>query len=113
MHWSRWGDPDRRATLPEPARALLASIFGEAAPVADVPEAEASLPTIGLPGDVLAQYSDVIGEAYVDTTDSARLRHSGGKSTLDLLRRRAGEARDAPDAVRGRARTRTSSSCCG
>jgi alkyldihydroxyacetonephosphate synthase len=40
-----------------------------------------------------------LGEANVRTDRESRLRRAGGKSYLDLLRRREGDASDAPDAV--------------
>jgi alkyldihydroxyacetonephosphate synthase len=42
---------------------------------------------------------DLLGEEHVSTDREARLRHAGGRSYLDLLRRREGDASDAPDAV--------------
>nr|WP_239124091.1 FAD-binding oxidoreductase [Rhizocola hellebori] len=42
---------------------------------------------------------DIVGAAHVHTDDATRLRRSGGKSTPDLLRQRAGEVSSAPDVV--------------
>lgn len=41
----------------------------------------------------------IVGAAYCRTADADRLLHAGGKSTLDLLRRRDTGVQDAPDAV--------------
>ena len=42
---------------------------------------------------------ELLGEENVRTDRESRLRRAGGKSYLDLLRRREGDASDAPDAV--------------
>ncbi len=46
-----------------------------------------------------ARLNAAVGEGNVLTDEEARLRHTRGRSTLDLLRIRSGEADDAPDAV--------------
>ena len=74
-----------------------------------------ALPAPALPADLLAALADAVGEAYVSTDDDLRRQRTRGKSTPDLLRARAGDLTDAPDAVvrpgeprrgRGRARAR-------
>jgi alkyldihydroxyacetonephosphate synthase len=57
---------------------------------------EVSLPDSALPGDVRARLAASGG---VREDREARLAHAGGKSYDDLIRRRAGEASAAPDAV--------------
>lgn len=99
MHWSRWGDPARSTTLPDTARALLDAAFGQRRPTPAVQESQLRLREVTLSVVVLADFADVVGEAHVDTTAAARLRHTGGKSTTDLLRRRSGDVVSAPDAV--------------
>src|SRR5262249_34204692 len=54
------------------------------------------LPKARLDPAVLTELADV---ADVSTDPRARIRHTRGKSTVDLLRIRAGEAGDAPDAA--------------
>ncbi|WP_131763417.1 FAD-binding oxidoreductase, partial [Actinomadura fibrosa] len=50
--------------------------------------------------DELAALAEAVGGAeHVRTDAEARIRHTRGKSTPDLLRIRAGETSDAPDAV--------------
>lgn len=99
MHWSRWGDPARSTTLPAAARGLLDAAFGERHPTPSVQESRIRLREGTLSAVVLADFADVVGEAHVDTTAAARLRHTGGKSTTDLLRRRSGDVISAPDVV--------------
>jgi alkyldihydroxyacetonephosphate synthase len=48
---------------------------------------------------VLAGLEAIVGAAHVARDHAARLAHTRGRSTTDLLRLRAGEAADAPDAV--------------
>src|SRR6478736_5575420 len=69
MHPSRWGDPARAAALPTEARGLVEMVFG-----AD-------------------------DRPAVPSADETRRLRTRGKSTPDLLRARAGDLTDAPDAV--------------
>jgi len=52
-----------------------------------------------LPEEARARFVELLGEENVRTDRDSRLRRAGGKSYLDLLRRREGDASDAPDAV--------------
>jgi alkyldihydroxyacetonephosphate synthase len=52
-----------------------------------------------LPEQARVRLSGVVGAENVRTDRESRLRRAGGKSYLDLLRRREGDASDAPDAV--------------
>ncbi|MCW2640840.1 MAG: alkyldihydroxyacetonephosphate synthase [Dactylosporangium sp.] len=91
----RWGDPSRAVTLPDGVRTLLASALGVREPR---PPVEAiTLPPRALPERVVRALREVC--AQVRTDDQARLSHAAGMSTVDLLRLRAGDAADAPDAV--------------
>jgi alkyldihydroxyacetonephosphate synthase len=97
MPWSGWGEP---LPLPAQARAVLAEFLGAALrPAATVPEDEAVLPPSRLSAEAHSAFAGAIGAGQVSTARSARLRHTGGKSTPDLLRRRGGHAEQAPDAV--------------
>src|SRR5215471_8317134 len=98
MHPTRWGDPARAASLPGPARGLVELVF----PVTDrvvAPDAHVSLPPVGLPSEVLDAFRGLLGDEHVRTDDEARRLRTRGKSTPDLLRARAGDLGDAPDAV--------------
>src|SRR5689334_16848461 len=99
MHPQRWGDPAHAAPLPKGARGLVEMVFGAAgAPAATAPVAT-PVPPSGLTADVLADLADVVGEQHVRTDDDTRRLRTRGKSTPDLLRARAGDLADAPDAV--------------
>ncbi|MFC3820350.1 FAD-binding oxidoreductase [Planomonospora venezuelensis] len=100
MLWSGWGDPARAAELPQPVRELLAGLLGvrpPAAPAAGL--GEVRLPAPALTPHVLAELEAVVGAGHVRSGDEDRIRHTRGKSTPDLLRMRAGDGSDAPDAV--------------
>jgi alkyldihydroxyacetonephosphate synthase len=96
MRWNGWGDPDQAATLPGPVRDLLAQLLGIDPDRTRPPVAadRIQLREPALPKDFLA----AVGTSLeFDATE--RLRHTRGKSTVDLLRMRLGDGSDAPDAV--------------
>ncbi|MFB9314331.1 FAD-binding oxidoreductase [Nocardioides plantarum] len=96
MHPQRWGDPARAAALPESTRGLVELAFGlDPRPVV----ADAPLPASGLDDALLDDLRDRLGAEHVRTDDDARRLRTRGKSTPDLLRARAGDLADAPDAV--------------
>ncbi|WP_435107672.1 FAD-binding oxidoreductase [Nocardiopsis synnemataformans] len=100
MSWFAWGDPARARALDPGLRDLVSQVLR--APLADlppVPEERVELAPSRLDGRLRGLLSGVVGPGHVDDGDAARLRHSGGKSTPDLLLRRAGRADPAPDAV--------------
>jgi alkyldihydroxyacetonephosphate synthase len=96
MHPQRWGDPALAAPLPDATRGLVDMAVG----TADTPAVErVSLPEPGLAADLLDSLRGVLGGHAVAVDDQARRLRTRGKSTLDLLRARAGDLSDAPDAV--------------
>ncbi len=98
--WNGWGHGPR-PELPVPALRELSRRLGVAS-TADTPSVsidEVSLPPSALSGHVAAQLGKVLGAEQVRTGDQDRIRHAAGRSYLDLLRLRSGEATDAPDAV--------------
>ncbi|MEW9530339.1 FAD-binding oxidoreductase [Microbispora sp. NPDC049125] len=100
MLWSGWGDPAKAAELPAPVRRLLGEALGVREPA--VPAAtfgEVRLNASTLPPGVLTLLAAVVGADHVRSDDDARIRHTRGKSTPDLLLMRAGDGSDAPDAV--------------
>ncbi|MCF6474488.1 FAD-binding oxidoreductase [Nonomuraea sp. MG754425] len=100
MLWSGWGDPGKARELPEPVRGLLRDLLGVRAPGTPAARLESvALPPVALTGAALAALAKVVGDAHVLTGHEARVRHTRGKSTPDLLRMRAGDGSDAPDAV--------------
>lgn len=98
MHPQRWGDPARAAPLPDATRALVDMAVG----TADTPAVDrVELPEPGLSKGLLDDLRDLLGggDDAVRTDDETRRRRTRGKSTPDLLRARAGDLSDAPDAV--------------
>jgi alkyldihydroxyacetonephosphate synthase len=96
MHPQRWGDPARAAALPDSARGLVELAFGlDPRPVVT----DAPLPSPGLDDGLLDALRDALGAEHVRTDDDVRRLRTRGKSTPDLLRARAGDLTDAPDAV--------------
>lgn len=100
MVWDAWGVPAGHTPLPEQIRGLLGQVFGVSGEsVARRDEGEVPLRPPVLSADRRAGLARLVGAEHVSTEHAARLRHAGGKSTLDLLRRRAAGPQDAPDAV--------------
>ena len=99
MHPYRWGDPAQAAELPDAARAALEMVgaLGTAPP--PVPVQDIVPPASVLPAAAMQALVDIVGGAHVHTDDASRVAHTRGWSAPDLLRLRAGNADDAPDAV--------------
>src|SRR5579863_9182982 len=97
MPWAGWGEP---APIPPRARELLAELLGaDLKPAPSVPEDEVALPPSRLSPAAHRALAAAAGPGQVHTGRADRLLRTGGKSTTDLLRRRAGDAAAAPDAV--------------
>lgn len=99
MRWNGWGDPALAKELPFALRALLPVKLGRVqrpAPAAELHAVELS--PSALADEDREAFGALVGEAYLAVDDEARLRHAGGKSTPDLLRRRATRQR-TPDGV--------------
>jgi alkyldihydroxyacetonephosphate synthase len=96
-NWWGWGDPMRRTELDATALGVLRERIGELEPWPlasriedfDLPEARP------LPRDLI----DAVGADAVFYSKEDRLRHSTGRSYVDLARLRSGQLDDAPDAV--------------
>lgn len=97
MHWARWGDPDQARSLSKGARSLV-----------DVLLVTTDTPAVGradvrlsepLEKELLAELAEIVGAQHVLIDHETRLHRTRGKSTPDLLRLRAGDGRDSPDAV--------------
>ncbi|MGZ4472611.1 MAG: FAD-binding oxidoreductase [Nocardioidaceae bacterium] len=99
MHWARWGDPAEAAPLPEAARGLVELAFGPADERPLTALADVRLPATTLDERLLDGLRALLGPEHVLLDHETRVRHTRGKSTPDLLRMRAGDAADAPDAV--------------
>jgi alkyldihydroxyacetonephosphate synthase len=97
MHWSRWGDPDKAAALPGETRALVDAFLG----TTDTPAVAPADVRLSPPLDdqLVTELAAIVGRAQVLTDHDTRLLRTRGKSTPDLLRLRAGDGSDSPDAV--------------
>lgn len=92
--------PALEDTVPKAARRHLARELGwTPRHTPPVPVPEIRLAASRLPESAVAALAGLLGEENVRTDRESRLLRAGGKSYLDLLRRRAGDATDAPDAV--------------
>jgi len=99
MRWNGWGDPALAKDLPLAVRALLPTILGRLrSPEPPVALDDVVLAPSALTADARADFADIVGDDGIRTDDEARIRHSGGRSTPDLLRLRAVH-QNAPDAV--------------
>jgi alkyldihydroxyacetonephosphate synthase len=97
MPWGAWGEP---RPLPAAVLDMLRQFLGLAAePAPAVPVDSVTLAPGRLSDPALRALRDAAGPGGVHQDRAARLGHTGGKSTTDLLRRRAGDATGAPDAV--------------
>jgi alkyldihydroxyacetonephosphate synthase len=61
--------------------------------------ADVRVPPARLPDDVVDRLRGVVGREHVCSDDETRIRHTRGRSTVDLLLLRHGDAADAPDVV--------------
>ena len=96
-----WGPaPADGPELPGAARRYLArELRWTPRDTPPVPPDSIRLAPSRLSSDVVARLTSVVGEENLRTDRESRLRHAGGRSYLDLLRRREGDASEAPDAV--------------
>jgi alkyldihydroxyacetonephosphate synthase len=98
--WYGWGDAESAVALPPNVSDLLEQAFGVKPGSAHVAALdEVRLPPTALDQSARDELAAAVGEAHVRDSAEDRIRHTRGKSTVDLLRLRAGEADDAPDAV--------------
>ena len=100
MKWNAWGDPAEAKPLPESIRSLLKQALGvqESTAAELEPEHVRLRPSALSPAD-REGLAAIVGVEYCGIDDRARLLRAGGKSTLDLLRRKDSGVQDAPDAV--------------
>src|SRR6478609_1181859 len=96
MHPQRWGDPAAATVLPGSALGLVELAFG----LQDRPPVSGAVPPpSALDNALLDDLRAALGAEHVLTDDATRTLRTRGKSTPDLLRARAGDLDDAPDAV--------------
>jgi alkyldihydroxyacetonephosphate synthase len=100
MKWNAWGDPAEAKPLSEGIRSLIKQALGvEDSATAELePEQVRLRPSALSPAD-REGVAAIVGAEYCGVDDRARLLRAGGKSTLDLLRRKDSGVQDAPDAV--------------
>ncbi|MET0454486.1 MAG: FAD-binding oxidoreductase [Mycobacterium sp.] len=100
MKWNAWGDPAAAKPLSEGIRSLLVQALGiDASTAAELDAAQVRLRPSALSDVDRQALVAVVGETFCVSDDYGRLLRAGGKSTLDLLRRRDSGVQDAPDAV--------------
>jgi alkyldihydroxyacetonephosphate synthase len=97
MHWSRWGDPAEAGPLSESAFALVDAFIGTTETPAVEPASVRLSAVLGQ--ELLDELAGIVGAEHVLTDHETRLHRTRGKSTPDLLRLRAGDGSDSPDAV--------------
>jgi alkyldihydroxyacetonephosphate synthase len=100
MKWNAWGDPAAAKPLSEGIRSLLKQAVGlQDSGQVELGADEVRLRPSTLPEADREALARIVGAEYCRTADRDRLLHAGGKSTLDLLRRKDAGVQDAPDAV--------------
>jgi len=100
MRWWGWGDPAHPPALPAHALHFLDATVGRGAhPCPPVALEHVALPAGRLSGGRLDRLRDALGGQAVRDDHYARVLHAAGKGYPDLVRLRAGEPGEAPDAV--------------
>jgi len=97
--WNGWGDPALAKDLPLAVRALLPTILGRIRR----PEPPTALADVVVAASALTEQDragliSIVGDDALHSDDETRIRHSGGRSTPDLLRLRQTH-QAVPDAV--------------
>src|SRR5664279_1191558 len=95
----RWGDPARQVSLPAAAEGALGYLGAHSPEHPPVAPDDATLPDTALSSTVRQAVEAAVGESNVTSDQLARVAHTRGWSTPDLIRLRLGDAADAPDAV--------------
>ncbi|MGH2741833.1 MAG: FAD-binding protein, partial [Thermoleophilaceae bacterium] len=101
MRWWGWGEDGHQVSLPEPAVALLRDELGADPSARHAPVAleEVRLPEPRMLGGTRARLEAAVGADRVLDDRAARVAHAAGRSYVDLVRLRSGDASSAPDAV--------------
>jgi alkyldihydroxyacetonephosphate synthase len=100
MKWDAWGDPSAAKPLSDGIRGLLKQALGVGdAALAGLAPDQVRLRPSALSSADRDALAGIVGPEHCRVDDHARLLRAGGKSTLDLLRRRDPGVQDAPDAV--------------
>ncbi len=100
MKWNAWGDPREAKPLSEGIHSLLKQALGVTdSPAAELDPDQVKLRPSQLADDHREALAAIVGPDYCRVGDRDRLLHAGGKSTLDLLRRKESGVHEVPDAV--------------
>jgi alkyldihydroxyacetonephosphate synthase len=100
MKWNAWGDPAAAKALSEGIRSLLKQAVGlQDSDQPDIDADQVKLRPSALSPAHKDALAGIVGAERCRTADRDRLLRAGGKSTLDLLRRKDPGVQDAPDAV--------------
>lgn len=100
MKWNAWGVAEEAKPLSEGIRSLLKQALGvEDSPAQELQPDEVRLRRSALSDTHRDALGAIVGTTHCSTDDGGRLLRAGGKSTLDLLRRKDDGEQDAPDAV--------------
>ncbi len=100
MKWNAWGDPAEAKPLSDGIRSLLKQALGvEESTAAELDAEQVRLRPSALSDTDRDGLAAIVGADFCRVDDHGRLMRAGGKSTLDLLRRRDSGVQDAPDAV--------------
>lgn len=97
MRRPRWGNPETPGSLPAVAAAALSQLGVSGSEAVDPSEIE--LPASSLTDAARAALTEAVGAEHVAEDHEVRVQHTRGYSTPDILKLRAGDASDAPDAV--------------
>lgn len=95
----RWGNPATTVPLPAAAQAAVGHLGAHAPERAPVEPDDATLSDSSLTTSAREALEAAIGASNVTSDQLARVGHTRGWSTPDLLKLRSGDASDAPDAV--------------
>ncbi|WP_200261843.1 FAD-binding oxidoreductase [Streptomyces sp. HSG2] len=102
MLWNGWGDPARATSLPDTVADLLRQGLGVECPASTpLSQEETRVAEPRLPEAAHSALLAAVGGRTdaVRLDPESRIRHTRGKSTTDLLRMRAGDTSEAPEAV--------------
>jgi alkyldihydroxyacetonephosphate synthase len=100
MRWWGWGDPARAPAVgPSMLRLLEETVGISPRPRPPVALARVRLPPAQLPESARAELQALLGSEAVRDDHAERVWHAAGKGYPDLVRLRAGEPAQAPDAV--------------
>jgi alkyldihydroxyacetonephosphate synthase len=103
MKWNAWGDPNAAKPLPDSIRSLLKQALGvtssPATELSNIAVDQVRLHPSRLTSSHREALTAIVGPDCYRAGDRDRLLRAGGKSTLDLLRRKDSGVQEAPDAV--------------